>query len=1152
MRQLWSDILIVLDKGGEGYQQNVVKALASDVDDGHGTEHIRNLTSARPNSETCDDFVELVRCFFMAITHPYVLRCLSINTEVGNIYNSIGTPFFQHVAETLSRQAGVPPMLGSKGTSFTQILVALVTAAREMLRRCPKTVLHEDIPALGKQLSGLAKFVTDRNPTHSHILVSAIPEIEGMIQRAQGILINEPEGTKGRTRQLVVSAYLRDIELPGDRHDNDKLDITQIAIIPTESEIRSQRAEYLPSPLPSKPHFLQSKERHLDTYFRLHRHDIFGELKYIINGLLNRPHDDEPWNKMVQLSQGNVNAFVYVRAGVTHIRSTKNQGIEAKIAFQTPPDLRGKSASQRQRWWNATKRLEEGSLLCLISFQNGEGRPLFFTVTQRNTDPKAEYSLASERKPVISGKLTSATMCQLRSLITNFRKTDGLLVEVPGIIPATFMPVLENLQRMQKDSRLPFANWILEQGRISSESGIPPPFYARIPGFSFNLSPILTDRTIPLTFKPGFGTKEVQRKLEQLTTLDKGQCEALIAALSREFALIQGPPGTGKSHVGIQLMRTLLANKAEASLGPIIVVCCTNHALDQFLEHLLVAGCEKIIRIGGNSSSKPLEGKNLSVVSKSERKTSTEKVKLGQAFDAKDFSEGVMRQQLEKLRGIQNPTWNSIRDHLCCNYSKIYQQFFCVDADGFKMFSKTAPFDLWTTGKGENIAKLNGPCAPPKLTIILAAATDNVYGLALEDREVLLNHWANEVQEDIIGTVFDSIQKFNTAKRQIDLVHGEVSRRLLETADIIGVTTTGLAKNTLVLRSINAKVAICEEAGEVLEAHMLSALIPSVQHLIQIGDHEQLRPQITNFSLFSLESDQGRQYQLDRSLFERLAIGEPRFPIAQLNVQRRMRPQISRLCRNILYPKLVDHPVTLTLPDVVGMRKNVFWYHHTNLEDQGERNDRSHSNTAEVDITSALVRHIVRQGVYSSNDIAVLTPYAGQLRKLQMKLSSFFEVVLGERDQEELARPGLNGFVVDELELRPMTDAKQTVQKKPMNEFLRVATVDNFQGEEAKIVIISLVRSNKLKRVGFLKTTNRINVLLSRAQHGMYLIGNADTYNNVPMWRKILGMLREADSVGEAFSLCCPRHPETDITVSKPEDFELLSPEGGCREPCDK
>lgn len=59
---------------------------------------------------------------------------------------------------------------------------------------------------------------------------------------------------------------------------------------------------------------------------------------------------------------------------------------------------------------------------------------------------------------------------------------------------------------------------------------------------------------------------------------------------------------------------------------------------------------------------------------------------------------------------------------------------------------------------------------------------------------------------------------------------------------------------------------------------------------------------------------------------------------------------------------------------------------------------------------------------------------------------------------------------------------------------LRVATVDNFQGEEAQIIIVSLYRSNKDQKVGFLRTTNQINVLLGRAQHGMYLIGNTDTY----------------------------------------------------------
>jgi superfamily I DNA and/or RNA helicase len=75
---------------------------------------------------------------------------------------------------------------------------------------------------------------------------------------------------------------------------------------------------------------------------------------------------------------------------------------------------------------------------------------------------------------------------------------------------------------------------------------------------------------------------------------------------------------------------------------------------------------------------------------------------------------------------------------------------------------------------------------------------------------------------------------------------------------------------------------------------------------------------------------------------------------------------------------------------------------------------------------------------------------------------------------------------------------EQYVQSKP-KQVLRIAIVDNFQGEEAKVVIISLVQSNTIKSVGFLKTTNWINVLLSRAKDGMYIIGNADTYAHVLM-----------------------------------------------------
>ena len=89
----------------------------------------------------------------------------------------------------------------------------------------------------------------------------------------------------------------------------------------------------------------------------------------------------------------------------------------------------------------------------------------------------------------------------------------------------------------------------------------------------------------------------------------------LQAALTSELPLIQGPPGTGKSYVGIELVKILLNNTnpiPEASpgqwrrpegpgkpvVGPILIVCLTNHALDQFLEALLNAGITSMVRVG--------------------------------------------------------------------------------------------------------------------------------------------------------------------------------------------------------------------------------------------------------------------------------------------------------------------------------------------------------------------------------------------------------------------------------------------------------------------------------------------------------------------------------------------------------------------------
>ena len=433
----------------------------------------------------------------------------------------------------------------------------------------------------------------------------------------------------------------------------------------------------------------------------------------------------------------------------------------------------------------------------------------------------------------------------------------------------------------------------------------------------------------------------------------------------------------------------------------------------------------------------------------------------------------------------------------------------------------------------------------------------NVFDLSMADRETLLSYWAGHQIGCLVRDVCNPKQEYDESRQISTDIYDEFDRRVLETAEVIGVTTTGLAKRISVLRHVSVKVEICEEAGEVLEAHMLSALIPSAQHLIQIGDHQQLRPQINNHNL-SLENPLGRIYQLDRSQFERLSVGErgrPPFPISQLNVQRRMRPDISALIRKTQYPRLEDHASVGELPNVIGMRNNIFWLDHKRTEEsmRPDTVQKSKSNDWEVDMTHTLVRHIVRQGIYNSRDIAVLTPYTGQLQKLRAKMSHDFEIVLSEQDRDKLAKDGFTSEGIHTESKSKLSESGEAfLEKKTLNNLLRIATVDNFQGEEAKIVLVSLVRSNDRNRVGFLRTENRINVLLSRAQYGMYLIGNADTYANIPMWAAVLGMLRLQDSVGPAFALCCPRHPETEIQVAQPEEFATHSPEGGCRLACDR
>lgn len=615
---------------------------------------------------------------------------------------------------------------------------------------------------------------------------------------------------------------------------------------------------------------------------------------------------------------------------------------------------------------------------------------------------------------------------------------------------------------------------------------------------------------------------------------------ALLNALPRGLALIQGPPGTGKSFTGVATIGVLLKSKTPR-FGPIICVCYTNHALDQLLEYLLDHGVSKIIRMGSRSKSDRLQQLNLFDMRKQVFPTKEESHEQWEHY--RDLNSGEQEIQ-EVLADIQNrSSWISIRAHLQFRHRRHFDQLFWdgVDKDGYiKVRSKSEKSPgHWL--KGGVVTGLSRPVSE-----LLAVS---VWDMNHIERNTIYGHWIKEQRDDLVDSLLGYFNNYTTDKSGMDKCRQEVDIRCPQHADVIGVTSSGLAKNLQMLQRVGSKVVVCEEAGEVLEAQTLTVLLPTVEHVILIGDHQQLRPQINTYELRH-DHPEGQRLSFDISLFERLVDpkqGHLKLPYSTLEIQRRMHPSIAELVRRTLYPKLKDPAQVKDYPNIDGMRDRLFWLDHQHYEDavQSTESPFSKTNSYEIDMVEALVSYLIKQGTFKHEDIAVLTPYLGQLRLIRNQLRSSFEIVVGERDIDGLENEGMdnpltNGTKVDKVDVR----------KTSLLGAVRVATVDNFQGDEAKVIIISLVRSNSEKKCGFLKTSNRINVLLSRAHHGMYIIGNAETANSVPMWKDIISILDKNGNRGASLALRCPRHEDTPTTVSMPDHLAVFAPEGGCNLKC--
>lgn len=453
------------------------------------------------------------------------------------------------------------------------------------------------------------------------------------------------------------------------------------------------------------------------------------------------------------------------------------------------------------------------------------------------------------------------------------------------------------------------------------------------------------------------------------------------------------------------------------------------------------------MRLGSRSKNEALQNYTLQAISKSGVRTKAEKREVWSCMQNLDLVEDEMEDvcaQLLKLGG-----WRALKDHLATVHPQYHDAVYGSDDDeGWTTVANTARIlDNWLHGRGirdgRNVNRTTDRPVNRLLQVDENTRTvPSIWTMSLPERARLKAHWEQEIRDSIEARLRDAISQHSRASDGLKQQYRESDKRCLEQAHVIGCTTTGLATNSNLLRSLPSKVLICEEAAEVLEAHILTALLPSVQHAILIGDHLQLRPQVSAYHL-SMESERGKQYGLDESLFERLAnerFNDEKFPIAQLDTQRRMHPSISTLVRETLYPNLQDHPDTKNHPDVIGMRRKLFWLDHRIMEDAtADSESASKTHTWEIDMVVALVKHLSRQGVYKSNEIAVLTPYLGQLQKLRKKLGSICDLIVGDKDQEQLDLEEDS-----DPEESPKAPVRE-VQRGKLLDAVRVSTVDNFQ-----------------------------------------------------------------------------------------------------------
>lgn len=257
-------------------------------------------------------------------------------------------------------------------------------------------------------------------------------------------------------------------------------------------------------------------------------------------------------------------------------------------------------------------------------------------------------------------------------------------------------------------------------------------------------------------------------------------------------------------------------------------------------------------------------------------------------------------------------------------------------------------------------------------------------------------------------------------------------------------------------------------ASQSLEVDCLIPLRFGCRKLMLVGDPHQLCPTVL--------SHIGREYGLDLSLYRRLYSilkQQKNGPVTMLSTQYRMHSAICQFPSEVFYNnRLRTHP-TVDKEMKHFPLQPLCLYDMTNSKHYVDHT-RSSYNLDEVDFVTQFCNMLATDISLWQSLIA-----AGSDKPEENSVSNTTPILLN--DDRSIA-------IQQHIAVITPYQAQIHHFRQRLSQHIELMTADSAQGSEKDIVILSCVRS--YDQIGFLSDRSRLNVMLTRAKYGLYIVGN--------------------------------------------------------------